>query len=75
VISVFTIAGIIILPGIIKWSLSLFLFSHTTMCAGDFAMITLFTEKRGKEIVTWDDTNLRVAYFYYKEEKDPQQAN
>lgn len=70
VISVFTIAGIILLPGIIKWSLSLFLFSHTTMCAGDFAMITLFTGARGKEIVTWDDTKLKVAFFYYKEEKE-----
>lgn len=52
------------LPGLWKWSLSLFLFVHTTMCAGDFALINFYHINRPKKIFTWDDADAGIAYFY-----------
>jgi len=55
---------ILSLPGLWKWSLSLLLFVHTTMCAGDFALLNFFRINRKKNIFTWDDAYAKVAYFY-----------
>jgi len=55
---------IFVLPGLWKWSLSLFLFVHTTMCAGDFALLNFYSLNRGKKIYTWDDVDEKIAYFY-----------
>jgi len=55
---------IIFLPGLWKWSLSIFLFVHSTMCAGDFALLNLYFLNRDKKIYTWDDLDKKVAYFY-----------
>jgi hypothetical protein len=55
---------VLFLPGLWKWSLSLFLFVHATMCAGDFAMLNFYTLHRGKKIYTWDDFDEKAAYFY-----------
>ncbi len=52
------------LPWLWKWSLSVFLFVHTTMCAGDFALLNFYRLKRNKKIYTWDDADKREAYFY-----------
>lgn len=66
VISLAAIAGIILIPGLWKWSLSLFLFAHTTMCAGDIALLNLYWLNKKKEIYTWDDMDKKEAYFYEK---------
>jgi len=63
-VSLATLLLVIFLPGLWKWSLSLFLFVHATMCAGDFAMLNFYTVHPGKKIYTWDDFNERAAYFY-----------
>ncbi len=63
-ISFLTIVLIIILPGLWKWSLSVFLFAHATMCAGDFALLNFYYVNRGKKIYTWDDADEKMAYFY-----------
>jgi hypothetical protein len=55
---------VLILPGLWKWSLSLFLFVHATMCAGDFAMLNFYSVHRGRKIYTWDDFDEKAAYFY-----------
>jgi hypothetical protein len=55
---------IIFLPGLWKWSLSIFLFVHSTMCAGDFALLNLYFVNRGKKLYTWDDLDKKEAYFY-----------
>jgi hypothetical protein len=55
---------VLILPGLWKWSLSLFLFVHATMCAGDFAMLNFYSMHRGRKIYTWDDFDEKAAYFY-----------
>lgn len=55
---------ILLLPGLWKWSLLLFLFVHTTMCAGDFALLNFYFLNRHKKIYTWDDADQKIAYFY-----------
>jgi hypothetical protein len=55
---------ILYLPGLWKWSLSLFLFIHTTMCAGDFALLNFYHLRKGRKIFTWDDADIKIAYFY-----------
>jgi hypothetical protein len=52
------------LPGLWKWSFSLFLFFHSTMCAGDFALLNFYHINRSRRIYTWDDANLKETYFY-----------
>jgi hypothetical protein len=64
IISVGITLLVFILPGLWKWSLSLFLFVHTTMCAGDFALLNFYFLNRHKKIYTWDDADQKMAYFY-----------
>jgi hypothetical protein len=66
VISSGLIILVILLPGLWKWSLSVFLFVHTTMCAGDFALLNLYFVNNDKKIYTWDDLDKKEAYFYEK---------
>lgn len=55
---------IFIAPGLWKWSLSLLLVIHATMCAGDFALLNFCHLNRRNKIYTWDDADEKVAYFY-----------
>lgn len=64
VISAALIICVFLLPGLWKWSFSLFLFTHATMCAGDFALLNFYFINRKKKIYTWDDADRKVAYFY-----------
>jgi hypothetical protein len=64
VISLATLFFTLWLPGLWKWSFSLFLFAHTTMCAGDFAMLNFYHINKARKIYTWDDADLKEAYFY-----------
>jgi hypothetical protein len=58
-----------LLPGLWIWSFSLFLFAHSTMCAGDFALLNFYFLNRDKKIYTWDDADQKIAYFYEKLEE------
>ncbi len=51
-------------PGLWKWSLSAFLFVHSTMCAGDFALLNFYYLNRDKKIYTWDDADKKEAHYY-----------
>jgi hypothetical protein len=64
IISVAITLLVFLLPGLWKWSLSLFLFAHSTMCAGDFALLNFYFINRDKKIYTWDDADQKLAYFY-----------
>jgi hypothetical protein len=64
IISLALLFLIFFMPGLWKWSLSSFLFVHTTMCAGDFAFLNFFWINRHKKIYTWDDADQKMAYFY-----------
>lgn len=55
---------VLMLPGLWKWSFSLLLFVHATMCAGDFAMLNFYFLNKRKKIFTWDDFDKKIAYFY-----------
>ena len=66
IISIILILLIFLLPGLWKWSLSLFLFIHTTMCAGDFALLNFYYMNKDKKIFTCDDADKKIAYFYEK---------
>lgn len=58
------ITAIALCPVWWQWVLSISLFVHTTMCAGDAVMLTYTTSFSGKEVFTWDDADLLEAYFY-----------
>lgn len=64
VISLASAILVFVLPGLWKWSLSLFLLSHATMCSGDFALLNFYWLSRPAKILTWDDTDEKIAYFY-----------
>jgi hypothetical protein len=64
IISTALVLCVYLLPGLWKWSFSLFLFSHATMCAGDFALLNFYFLNRKKKMYTWDDAEKKVAYFY-----------
>jgi hypothetical protein len=55
---------IILSPSWWKWTLSITLFVHTTMCAGDTALIGYMTSFTGCRVYTWDDADKKEAYFY-----------
>ena len=55
---------VLFLPGLWKWSLSIFLFVHATMCAGDIALLNFYYLNMDKKIYTWDDADKRISYFY-----------
>ncbi len=64
IISIIMLFLVLSVSGLWKWSLSLFLFFHTTACAGDFAMVNFYWLNRKKKIYTWDDADEKIAYFY-----------
>ena len=55
---------VLFLPGLWKCSMSVLLFVHTTMCAGDFAMMNFYHLNRHRTIYIWDDADEKMAYFY-----------
>lgn len=62
-------AGLICLAFIVHsplwtWSILCTLFMHTTMSAGDFALVNFYWTNRDKKIITWDDVNRKESYFY-----------
>jgi hypothetical protein len=63
-ISITALILVFTLPGSWKWSFSLFLFVHATMCAGDFALLNYYFINKHRKIYTWDDADLKEAYFY-----------
>lgn len=66
IISITVLFLIFFLPPVWKWSFSLFLFTHATMCAGDFSLLNFYHLNKDKDIYTWDDADKKEAYFYEK---------
>ncbi len=54
-----------------SWVCSLALMAHTTMCAGDAAMLSAIAGYNGRRVYTWDDADLKEAYFYASREEMP----
>ncbi len=57
-----------LIPGRLSWSLYLTLFVHTTMCAGDFALLSFYASLGPGEVITYDDVDEQTSYFFV--EKD-----
>ena len=47
-----------------KWVLSMVMFVHTTMCTGDAALTAVMNSFGKRRVCTWDDAELKEAYFY-----------
>jgi hypothetical protein len=48
------------------WSLTIWgiLLCHTAMCSGDFGILSYFEIHKDKEIITYDDVENKISYFY-----------
>ena len=57
------IAAVVALPEYrVMWLSALWL--HATMCAGDFGLMSYFRENRQKEVITYDDAEQELSYFW-----------
>ncbi len=50
------------------WELTILgvLLAHTAMCSGDFGLLSFFAFHKDKEVVTYDDKENHLSYFYGK---------
>ncbi len=65
-VTLLNLAGIIFVTGYASYTYISVLFFHSTMCAGDFALLSYFEFHRDKELYTFDDVKARTSYFYYR---------
>ncbi len=49
-----------------KWILTAVgaLLAHTAMCSGDFGLLSYFEFHKDKQVVTYDDVENKISYFY-----------
>lgn len=53
----------------ITWAITVLvtLSLHTSMCCGDFAMLSFFEHHHDKLVVTYDDVSTRTSYFFARQ--------
>ena len=51
-----------------EWTLTVasVLLAHTAMCSGDFGLLSYFEFNKEKQLVTYDDIENKISYFYGK---------
>lgn len=51
-----------------EWTLTVacVLLAHTAMCSGDFGLLSYFEFNNEKQVVTYDDIENKISYFYGK---------
>jgi hypothetical protein len=64
-VTILCLLGFIMVPGVASYTYISILFFHTTMCIGDFALMSYYDYHKDKKIFTFDDVKNRVSYFYY----------
>jgi len=69
ILSVANLFGFFWVRGIAGYTYLSILFFHSTMCAGDFALMSYYEVHRNKELYTFDDVKNRISYFYYRKPK------
>lgn len=49
-----------------NWTLTIIgvLLTHTAMCSGDFGLLSYFEFNKNRQVVTYDDTENKISYFY-----------
>ncbi len=68
VVSALAIVLMFCVPIHLKWMLAAIFFMHTGACAGDFALVSFYERhKTYKELLTFDDVEKKLSYFYVKE--------
>lgn len=45
------------------------LLAHTAMCSGDFGLLSYFEFNKEKNVVSYDDVENKISYFYAKLDK------
>jgi len=50
----------------ISWAYALWglVYAHASFCSGDFALLSYFEAQRPLEVVTYDDVDRKISYFY-----------
>ena len=61
-----TVLIILMLMANTDWMLTVsgILLAHTAMCAGDFGLLSYFEFNKDKQVVTYDDVENGISYFY-----------
>lgn len=67
VISLVLILLFFLLPNL--WTFTIFgtFLTHTAMCSGDFGLLSYFELMKDKQVLTYDDLENKLSYFYGKE--------
>ncbi len=68
-VTVALLVFILLSPPWWKWVLSMTLLIHTSMCAGDTALLGFMYSFRDRRVFTWDDADRKEAYFYASKQK------
>jgi len=68
ILSGLTLLGFFYIRGYAGYTYLSILFWHSTMCAGDFALLSYYEVHKDKEIYSFDDVKNRVSYFYYRKQ-------
>jgi len=68
-VTVALLVFILLSPPWWKWVLSMTLLIHTSMCAGDTALLGFMNSFRNRRVFTWDDADRKEAYFYASKQK------
>jgi len=64
------LSGYFFSPGYIRISFLFAALMHSTMCIGDFAILSYFSHNKNKEIFTFDESDKKISYFYEKTKQD-----
>jgi hypothetical protein len=65
-ISLLLLALMFILPSAFQIMAAAALLMHTAMCSGDFGLLSFFDYHHNQDIVTYDDVESGVSFFYGK---------
>jgi len=54
------------------WKLTIcgIMLTHTAMCTGDFGLMSYFEVNKDRQVVTYDDVENKISYFWGKTEKN-----
>ena len=66
IISSLAIIGLFFVGSLWSFAMLGILLMHTACCSGDFAMLSYFDFHKDKTVVTYDDKENKVSYFYSK---------
>ncbi len=65
-ITITTILTVLLFIVNYNWTLTIIgvLLAHTAMCSGDFGLLNYFEINKDKKVVTYDDIDDKISYFY-----------